>query len=133
MKHNEELYEALKCHDVWQNTWRQVHSIEDINEIISIALNNKKNGTQIPFIIQKKATGKIIGSTRIGDIDVINRNVEIGWTWISPDFWGTKVNPECKYLLLQYCFEVLKVIRVQFSVSGKNIRSQKAVERFWCC
>jgi N-acetyltransferase len=58
-----------------------------------------------------------------------NRNVEIGWTWLSPDFWRTSVNTECKYLLLRYCFEDLKVIRVQFSISGQNLRSQRAVER----
>uniref|UniRef100_UPI001116908A GNAT family N-acetyltransferase n=1 Tax=Metabacillus halosaccharovorans TaxID=930124 RepID=UPI001116908A len=36
---------------------------------------------------------------------------------------------ECKFLLLQYCFEELKVLRVQFSISGENVRSQKGVER----
>lgn len=129
MVHNEELFEALKDPDVWRYTWREVDSIEDINEIISAAIHNKKAGTQIPFIIKSNATGKVVGSTRIGDIDIVNRNVEIGWTWITPEFWKTKVNTESKFLLLQYCFEVLKVYRVQFSVSGLNIRSQKAIER----
>ncbi|MFL0505916.1 GNAT family N-acetyltransferase [Ureibacillus sp. 179-F W5.1 NHS] len=31
--------------------------------------------------------------------------------------------------MLQYCFEELQVIRVQFSVSGQNERSQKAIKR----
>ncbi|WP_307545550.1 GNAT family N-acetyltransferase [Paenibacillus sp. V4I5] len=60
---------------------------------------------------------------------VLWKAIEIGWTWLSPDFWRTSVNTECKYLLLKYCFEELKVIRVQFSVSGQNLRSQRAVER----
>ncbi|WP_057762729.1 GNAT family N-acetyltransferase [Cytobacillus praedii] len=127
--HNEELFEALKNPEVWKYTWREVHSIEDMNEIISTAIHNKKEGTQIPFIIKSKATGKIVGSTRIGDIDIVNRNVEIGWTWITPELWRSPVNTESKLLMLQYCFEVLKVYRVQFSVSGLNIRSQKAIER----
>jgi RimJ/RimL family protein N-acetyltransferase len=100
MKHNEPLFEALKSSDVWKYTWRKVEFLEDINEIIADALTNKKNGTLIPFIIKEKETGKVIGSTRIGDIDIKNRNVEIGWTWISPEFWRTKVNTECKFLLL---------------------------------
>lgn len=39
------------------------------------------------------------------------------------------MNTELNLLLLQYCFEELKVLRVQFSISGQIVRSQKAVER----
>lgn len=129
MKYKELLFEAIKSPDVWQYTWRKVHTMEDLEHILMIAVNNKKEGKQIPFVIKDKQTDQVIGTTRIGDIDQVNRNVEIGWTWLSPKVWKTKVNTECKYLLLKYCFEELKVLRVQFSVSGQNFRSQKAVER----
>lgn len=129
LKYKDLLYEALKSPEVWKYTWREVNTAEDFKQILLIALKNKKEGKQIPFIIKDNINGKIIGTTRIGDIDVLNRNVEIGWTWLSPEVWKTKVNTECKYLLLQYCFEELKVLRVQFSISGQNVRSQRAVER----
>lgn len=129
ISHTEALYEALKSPEVWEYTWRKVESLEDIKEIVSAAISSKKKELHLPFLIKDKITGKVIGSTRIGDIDHINKNVEIGWTWIAPEYWGTKVNTECKFLLLQYCFEEMKVNRVQFSVSGQNFRSQKAVER----
>jgi N-acetyltransferase len=80
-------------------------------------------------LFKDNLTGQVIGTTQICGIDKVNRNVEIGWTWLSPKVWRTKVNTECKFLLLKYCFEELKVNRVQFSVSGDNLRSQKAVER----
>jgi len=127
--YKEQLYEAVKCPDVWQYTWREVKTIDDFEQILSIAIKGKEEGTQIPFIIKDRLSGEVLGTTRIGEIDLSNRNVEIGWTWLSPTVWRTKVNTECKYLLLQYCFEQLEVIRVQFSISGQNIRSQKAVER----
>jgi RimJ/RimL family protein N-acetyltransferase len=38
------------------------------------------------------------------------------------------MNTETKLLLLQYCFEELKLIRVQFKTDARNIRSQKALE-----
>lgn len=128
-EHTEALFEALKNPEVWEYTWRKVDSLGDIEEIVSAAILNKEKGLHLPFLIKDKATGKTIGSTRIGDIDRVNKNVEIGWTWISPEYWGTMVNTECKFLLLQYCFEKMKVNRVQFSVNGQNFRSQKAVER----
>ena len=129
MKYKEQVYEAIKNPDVWKYTWREVKTFDDIEQILSIAVQNKDDGKQLPFIIKDKLSGEVIGTTRIGDIDTVNRNVEIGWTWLSPSVWRTKVNTECKFLLLQYCFEELKVLRVQFSISGQNVRSQKAVER----
>ncbi|MFC7686499.1 GNAT family N-acetyltransferase [Ureibacillus sp. GCM10028918] len=129
MRYKEELYEAIKSLDVWKYTWREVKTIEDLEQILSVAMKHKNDGTQIPFIIKDKLSGEVLGTTRIGDIDLANRNVEIGWTWLSPAVWRTKVNTECKYVLLCYCFEQLEVLRVQFSISGQNKRSQKAVER----
>ncbi|MEK3977517.1 GNAT family protein [Psychrobacillus sp. FSL K6-2836] len=129
MKYKERVYEAIKSPDVWKYTWRQVKTFDDIEQILSIAVQSKNDGKQLPFIIKDKLSGEVIGTTRIGEIDTANRNVEIGWTWLSPSVWRTKVNTECKFLLLQYCFEELKVLRVQFSISGQNVRSQKAVER----
>jgi RimJ/RimL family protein N-acetyltransferase len=127
--HKTELSKVLMSSEIWEFTWRTITTSEEIDLLLANALENKSKGSQIPFTIVDRASGRIIGSTRIGDIDLINRNVEIGWTWLSPDYWRTSVNTECKYLLLQYCFEELKVIRVQFSVSGQNVRSQRAVER----
>jgi RimJ/RimL family protein N-acetyltransferase len=127
--HKTELSHVLMSPEIWEFTWRTINSFEEIDHVLTNALENKSKGSQIPFTIVERASGKIIGTTRIGDIDLINRNVEIGWTWLSPDFWRTSVNTECKYLLLRYCFEDLKVIRVQFSISGQNLRSQRAVER----
>lgn len=129
LKDTELLYEALQSPEVWKYTWREINTVDDLEQVLIMAVKNKKEGKQIPFIIKDKRTGRVIGTTRIGDIDKVNRNVEIGWTWLSPEVWKTKVNTECKFLLLTYCFEELKVLRVQFSVSGQNVRSQKAVER----
>lgn len=129
MKYKEQVYEAIKSPDVWKYTWREVKTFDDIEQILSIAVQSKNDGKQLPFIIRDKMSSELVGTTRIGDIDTVNRNVEIGWTWLSPSVWRTKVNTECKFLLLQYCFEELKVLRVQFSISGQNVRSQKAVER----
>lgn len=128
-RHREELRHALNHPEIWEYTWRKISSIDDIDEVLNLALEQRRKGTHIPFVIVDKETEKVMGTTRIGDIDVSNRNAEIGWTWLTPAYWRTRVNTECKYLLLQYCFEEAKAIRVQFSVSGRNERSQRALER----
>lgn len=127
--HKAELIRVLFTPEVWEFTWRTIHTPEELDQVLTLALDNKENGSQLPFTIVDQATGAIIGTTRIGDLDMGNRNAEIGWTWLAPDYWRTGVNTECKYLLLQYCFDELNLMRVQFSVSGQNVRSQRAVER----
>lgn len=44
-------------------------------------------------------------------------------------FQGTGINTICKKLLLNYCFNQLKLRRVEFKIDIKNIKSQKAIEK----
>lgn len=127
--HVEELAKVLRNPNIWEFTWRKITSDEQVQDLITTAFTNQKNGSQIPFVIIEKASGQIVGTTRIMHPDLVHRNAEIGCTWISPDYWRTSVNTEAKSLLLHYCFEELKLIRVEFTVVKTNLRSQRAVER----
>lgn len=84
---------------------------------------------EYPFVVIDKAGNKVIGSTRFYNILPNHRKLEIGWTWYHSDYWGKGYNTECKLLLLTYCFEVLKAVRVQFQVGEHNLRSQAAVTK----
>ncbi|CAH1191704.1 GNAT family N-acetyltransferase [Paenibacillus sp. JJ-223] len=99
--HKAELIRVLMSPNVWEYTWRTMNTTEELDQVLTDALANKNKGTQLPFTIFDQASGEIIGTTRIGELDMINRNAEIGWTWLSPDYWRTGVNTECKFLLLQ--------------------------------
>jgi RimJ/RimL family protein N-acetyltransferase len=55
--------------------------------------------------------------------------LEIGWTWYSPNVWGTRVNPEAKLLLLQHAFEDWGAIRVQLKTDHENKHSQNAIKK----
>lgn len=95
------------------------------------ALEAKEQGTQFPFVIFDKEDN-IIGSTRFGHIEPEQKKLEIGWTWYKPEIWGKGYNEECKYLLLSYCFDVLKAVRVELKTNEKNIRSRRAIQRLGC-
>lgn len=94
---------------------------------LEAALKEKEKGSQYPFVILHKATNAIIGSTRFVDIQPQHRKLEIGWTWLHPDYWATHINPECKLLLLRHCFEKLNAVRVQLKTDERNIRSRTAI------
>jgi len=98
-------------------------------EAFDIALLEMERGTQFPFVIFHKESNKLIGSTRFLDIQLYNRKLEIGWTWLHPDYWATVVNPECKLLMLTHCFEELDLVRVQFKTDENNLRSRNAIEK----
>lgn len=118
----------VAAHDT-DTTWLPV----DMNEGAAMkqwaedALAQEKNGSQYPFVVYSKDLDRIVGSTRYMDVRERQKGVEIGWTWYSSKVWGTVVNPECKYLLMQHAFEEWGAIRVQLKTDDKNVHSQAAI------
>ena len=86
-------------------------------------------GRQIPFAVRWVADDRIVGSTSYLDLAEQHRRIEIGSTWYAPDVWQTAVNPECKFLLLRYAFDVLAVNRVALVTDLRNERSQAAIAK----
>jgi RimJ/RimL family protein N-acetyltransferase len=100
------------------------------DEYFDVALGLPESGGQA-FVIRTVdgKDGRIIGMTRLFNVEPKEKRLEIGHTWYVPDVWGKVYNKECKLLLLQYVFEMLGFNRVEFRVAHQNIRSQKAVEK----
>jgi len=79
------------------------------------------------FAIIERKSGRIIGSSRYCNLDLTNREVEVGWTFLEREFWGGTYNRELKQLMLDHAFRF--VDRVLFVVGEQNIRSQKALAK----
>jgi RimJ/RimL family protein N-acetyltransferase len=111
---------------IWEHMlYGDVRSEEDIrNWVRNILLRS-----DLPFVAIHLASGRVAGATRYLNIVPEFRGLEIGGTWYGLEFQRTAVNTECKYLLLQYAFETLGCIRVQFKTDSRNVRSQHAIER----
>ncbi len=84
---------------------------------------------QLPFAIVEVAKDKPVGSTRFLTIRPEHRSLEIGWTWLGQEWQRTGINTEAKLLLLTHAFERLGCVRVEFKTDGRNLRSQRALER----
>jgi ribosomal-protein-alanine N-acetyltransferase len=83
----------------------------------------------LPFAICENATGEIVGVTSYLDIRPEHRGLEVGFTWVAKSRQGTKINPECKYLLFQHAFEDQQALRVQLKTDLRNTQSQRAIEK----
>lgn len=126
--HIQGLYEAGNSKSIWYHLPKTIYTVDDMKSLVEEALYKKETGNELPFVVLE-SNNNIIGSTRFLDISNTNKSLEIGWTWYNPSVWGTHINTECKYLLLKYCFETLKFIRVQIKTDNLNVRSQKAIEK----
>ncbi len=83
----------------------------------------------VGFTIISRKTMKPIGSTSFMDIRPEHKALEIGMTWVSREWQGTAVNPECKLLLMEHAFERLGAERVQLKTDGRNLQSQAAIAK----
>jgi RimJ/RimL family protein N-acetyltransferase len=104
-------------------------TLGDVEAYIAETLAAAERGVERPFVIIEKETGSPVGSTRYLDIQRKHRTLEIGSTWLARRVWRSRVNTECKYLLLRHAFEDLKVMRVQLKTDRRNARSRAAIER----
>lgn len=96
---------------------------------IAQSLNEQRQNRHIPFVIIDNESNTIIGSTRYCSIRPADRNIEIGFTFITPEYQRSYVNSHAKLLLLQQAFEKLGAIRVELKTHENNLQSRNAITR----
>ena len=102
---------------------------ELVVDLIAQRLEFQRLGQWLPFVVQDRATGRIVGATNYMNIDSTHRRVEIGGTFYARSVQRTAINTECKLLLLMHAFEQLSCIAVEFRTHRFNSQSRAAIER----
>lgn len=102
---------------------------EQMQTFVTEALEAEQENESLPFATIWQETDEPIGSTRFCAIRPANRSVEIGWTWITPEYQRTPANTEAKYLMLRHAFEEWDCVRVEFETAAANERARDALER----
>ncbi|EMA6344919.1 GNAT family protein [Bacillus cytotoxicus] len=115
--------------EIWTYLIAKMENHEDMERYVEKAIEGYKKGTELPFVVIDQEKNKVVGSTRLYNIEKENKTVELGKTWYHPSVQRTSVNTECKFLLLQYAFEELKMLRVQIKTDSRNTKAQRAIER----
>lgn len=114
---------------IWEWTANIVKDASDLEKYVRNALADQMLGVALPFVTFERKTGTLVGSTRFGNIDTVNKKAEIGWTWINPKWQRTAINTEAKLLMLSHAFETWKCIRVEFKTDANNQQSRNAIAR----
>ena len=119
----ESLYSVASDPEIWeQHPNKDRYKREVFQNFFQGAIESKG-----AFKITDKNTGEIAGSTRFYDYNPKENSIFIGYTFYATKFWGSKLNPQVKKLMLDYIFQF--VDKVNFHVGKDNIRSQKAMEK----
>ena len=127
--HEESLIAAAGDGELWNSTVTIVPSRATMSAYIAAALEAQAQGHELPFVIIRKSSDQVVGTTRFYFIDRENRHVEIGYTWLAASAQRTGVNTEAKLLLLTHAFERWRCIRVAFITDVLNQQSQTAILR----
>ena len=114
---------------LWRFTTAKVRTAGDLDRYLRTALEERDQGTALPFANVHRASGRIAGCTRFGNIERTHRRVEIGWTWVGVEFQRTAVNTEAKYLMFRHAFEDWGYRRVELKTSSRNEPSKAAMRR----
>lgn len=127
--HLQPLMEIGLDAELWRWTVAQISSAEDMRSYVEAALEEQQQGRSLPFATIERASERVVGCTRFGNIDRANQRVEIGWTWVARPWQRTPINSEAKYLMLRHASEDLGCIRVELKTDALNDRSRAAIRR----
>ena len=125
---HDELVDADRDGELWKLWYTTIPAPEKMRAEIERRLGLMAQQSMLPFAIIDRSSGKAAGMTTYMHIDAANRRVEIGSTWLRKSLQRSGVNLECKQLLLNYAFENLQCIAVEFRTHFFNRQSRRAIE-----
>ncbi|MGE0096836.1 MAG: GNAT family N-acetyltransferase [Hydrogenophaga sp.] len=128
-RHADELLEAARDGELWNLWYTSVATPDAVIGYMDAAMRMREELGAMPFVVRRKADGKIVGSTRYFNVDSKNRRLEIGHTWYSRSVQRSGLNTEAKLILLKHAFEALDCIAVEFRTHWFNFDSREAIAR----
>ncbi|MBP6049169.1 MAG: GNAT family N-acetyltransferase [Chitinophagales bacterium] len=120
---------ALEDKKLLQFSPAPIYSETLLETYISTAIQLRETKNRYTFIVFDKLKLAYAGSTSFLNISNNDERLEIGATWYGKSFQRTGLNRQCKFLLLEYAFEILKAHRVEFKTDERNIASRTAIEK----
>ncbi|HEX6921925.1 MAG TPA: GNAT family protein [Actinomycetes bacterium] len=134
------LFEALDDERVWAKGYAggpasRPQDLDGMRAFLRPSLAAAERGERQAYVVRLAAdsalgpAGTVVGTSSLGDVDLVNERVHLGWTAYGPRWWGTAVNAECKLLLLGHAFDDCGFGRVKIQTDLRNERSQAAIAK----
>ncbi|WP_299883336.1 GNAT family protein [uncultured Lacinutrix sp.] len=118
--------------NIWDYSFIKGDGLQNLTNYILSTLQARKNKREYPFLVIDKRINAVAGCTRFCDINLILNNTRLGYTWYGKRFQGTGLNKNCKYLLFEFAFNVMKMERIGLGAYIENKRSIAAMKSVGC-
>lgn len=118
--------------EIWTYSLLSGAGEDNLRAYVDFALAKRKSKASYPFIVFDKKQQAYAGSTRFYHTKLDNRTTNLGFTWYGKQFQGTGLNKHCKFLMLQFAFDDMDMLRVEFRADNNNARSIAAMKSIGC-
>ncbi|MGL5391567.1 MAG: GNAT family N-acetyltransferase [Shewanella sp.] len=129
LSHITALSVAVADGQLWELWFASVPKPSEMKTYVIDAIAQRTQGVSFPYAVRHRASGRIVGCTRICHWQSEHRHLEIGYTWYAKRAQRTAINSETKLLLLTFAFETLQAIAVEFRTHWHNQASRQAIAR----
>ncbi|MGU3410766.1 GNAT family N-acetyltransferase [Microbacterium sp. M1A1_1b] len=126
-EHADDLRAAVADGDLWRTWYTAVPAPAQVDAEIDRRLAEQEAGRMVPFAVRDRPTGRVVGSTTFMAIDLGNRRVEIGSTFLAKSAQRSGINTESKLLMLSHAFDTWQCIAVEFRTHWHNLQSRTAI------
>lgn len=136
LDHARGLFEALDDERVWASGYGggpagRPRVVREMAALLAAADRSERQAyvVRLQHTSTAGVAGTVVGTSSLGEADLVNERVHLGWTAYGPKWWGSFVNVECKLLLLGHAFDDCDFGRVKIQTDSLNQRSQAAIAK----
>ncbi len=124
-----DIYQNAKDKEIAQFTYvPHPYTLKDGEEYVRSTQKNIRKGKTYALGIELKSKKSIVGTIALMNVDMDNKNAEIGY-WLGKPYWGGGIMKEAISLILEFGFETLGLERIYAKVFHPNISSARLLER----
>ena len=125
--HLDALWSVADDTAIWDfNPW-PVETYQEMRAYVDKALSRLSQRSEFPYVTVAISSGRVVGSTRFMNIEPRHRRLEIGSTWLAPEWQRTGINREAKLLMLSAAFDEWGYDRVELKTDSLNHQSRTAI------
>ena len=114
--------------DMWEYFTLNLGDEKQLNRWFEMAFADRAANTRRPFTIIDKQSGKIAGSSSLGNISMHDLRAEIGWSWLGKNFRSTGLNKHAKFAMMRYAFDEQNFERIEFKTDVLNARARQGLK-----
>ena len=113
MRDAQDMYEYSKDPQVALHVlWDAHSSIRETRAVLRHMIRDYRYAPPFTYVIERKGEGRVIGTIGLMSYNGLNRSAEVGYS-LSRAYWNQGLMTEALTGMLKYCFEDLRLNRVE--------------------